>query len=385
MKGNTDLFAFSLPVKVEFGPGAIESLPPELARNGFEKAVFVVTPGRHRSGMLDRPINELHQRGIQAEVYPGVRENPDVQSVARCVAFLEAYRPEVIIGLGGGSSLDTAKAAGTCYANGVEDIRALAALQEKRKSLPAIMVPTTSGSGSEVNYWAVVTDEAANEKLSVGDPAMAPLLAVVDPALCVSLPPGATLYTGIDALTHAVESFLSSDSNWLSDKLSLGAVSLIVSSIERAVADGRNLRARADMALASMLAGMSMENVGLGLIHALSHQVSGHYDTPHGLANALLLPTVLAFNHSACRGKMKFLDALVRGGIGFRGWLRRLYRRHGIDRDAVTIHRRDVPRMAEKALANVNARTNPADMEQGDIEHLLQGSFDVSDQTENGN
>jgi alcohol dehydrogenase len=237
------------------------------------------------------------------------------------------------------------------------------------------MVPTTAGSGSEVNYWVVITDKSAKEKLSVGDPAMSPLFAVVDPRLCLSLPPRATLFTGIDALSHAVESYLSADSNWLSDRLSLGAVSLIVASLEQAIADGWDLQARSNMSLASMLAGMSMENVGLGLIHALSHQVSGHYDTHHGLANALLLPHVLAFNGSVCRKKMRSLEALVPGRHGFEKWLRKLYSRFGIQKHMVAIHSEDIPAMAVKALDNVNARTNPARAEAKDLEDLLRNSF----------
>jgi alcohol dehydrogenase len=374
-------FNFILPTKVEFGPGAIDLLPEELVRNELGKAVLVVTPGRNRSGMLDGPIEALQSRNIEVAVYAGVRENPDLDSVADCVAFLQHHRPDVLVGFGGGSSLDTTKAAGICYANDIDDVRDLSALSRKRKVLPVIMVPTTAGSGSEVNYWSVISDKGTKEKLSIGDPAMSPLLALVDPQLCISLPERATLYTGLDALTHAVESFFSITSNWLSDMLALGAVSLIVSSLEQAVVEGGDLQARSNMSLASMLAGMSMENVGLGLIHALSHQVSGYHDTPHGLANALLLPHVLAFNGSVCRKKMKSLAALVRGRHDFSRWLKKLYSSFGVQANLVTIYEADIPAMAIKALENVNARTNPAQAEVNDIENILRKSFAVSIQS----
>jgi alcohol dehydrogenase len=379
MQARSEPFTFALPTRVEFGPGALDRLPEELVRNQLDRAAFIVTPGRSRSGMLDRPLEELKRHDIEAVVYAGVRENPDLESVAHCVGFLKQHRPAVLVGFGGGSSLDTAKAAGICYANGVEDLRELTALPRKRKSVPVIMVPTTAGSGSEVNYWSVVMDREFREKLSVGDPAMSPLLAIVDPRLCSSLPRNATLYTGIDALTHAVESFFSAASNWLSDMLALGAVSLVVTSLEKAIVDGQDLRARSNMSLASMLAGMSMENVGLGLIHAVSHQVSGYYDTPHGLANALLLPQVLAFNGAVCRKKMRSLEALVRGRHGFERWLKKMYDRFGVQKDAVEIRRGDIPSMATKALENVNARTNPARAEMNDIENILRRSFVISD------
>ena len=379
MQLNSQLFNFILPTKVEFGPGAIDLLPDELSRAELYRAAFIVTAGRERSGMLDQPIQALRQGGAEVVVYAGVRENPDVESVADCVGFLEQHSPDVLVGVGGGSSLDTAKAAGICYANGLEDVRELSALSGKRRSLPLIMVPTTAGSGSEVNYWSVVTDKQTREKLSIGDPAMSPLLAIVDPKLCASLPVTATPYTGIDALTHAVESYFSATSNWLSDMFALGATSLIVSSLEQAISDGQDLQARSNMSLASMLAGMSMENVGLGLIHAVSHQVSGHYDTPHGLANALLLPHVLAFNGSVCRKKMKSLDALGRGRHGFEHWLKRLYARSGIHGDLVSIRGIDIPEMALGAMGNVNSRTNPARADVNDIEDILRRSFAVSD------
>jgi alcohol dehydrogenase len=161
--------------------------------------------------------------------------------------------------------------------------------------------------------------------------------------------------------------------------LALGAVSLVVSSLEQAVSDGQDLQARSNMSLASMLAGMSMENVGLGLVHALSHQVSGYYDTPHGLANALLLPHVLAFNGSVCRKKMRSLEALGRGRHGFAQWLKKIYNRFGIGRHVVSIQSDDIAGMAAKALENVNARTNPARAEVKDLENILQRSFFVSD------
>jgi alcohol dehydrogenase len=379
MKVQVQPFNFILPTKVEFGPGALDLLPEELERNEQSKAAFIVTEGRSRSGVLNQTVQNLRQRDIDVFVYSRVRENPDLESVADCVGFLKHHRPDVLVGIGGGSSLDTTKAAGICYANNVEDVRELSTLSRKRQSLPVIMVPTTAGSGSEVNYWSVITDKTAREKLSVGDPAMSPLLAIVDPKLCTSLPRRVTLYTGIDALTHAVESYFSATSNWLSDMLALGAVSLVLSSLEQAIVDGQDLQARSNMSLASMLAGMSMENVGLGLIHALSHQVSGHYDTPHGLANALLLPHVLAFNGSVCRKKMRSLEALVRGRHGFERWLKKMYTCFGVSMDTVSIRRADINGMAGKAMENVNARTNPARAEVENLEDILKRSFVVSD------
>ncbi len=327
MEPSSALFNFILPARVEFGPGVFSLLSRTLGPEEFRKAAFIVTPGRRRSGVLDEPAAALRQEGVEAAIYEGVRENPDLESVADCVRFLREQEPDVLIAVGGGSSLDTAK--------------------------------------------------AAREKISFGDPAMSPYAALVDPQLCMTLPARATLYTGIDALTHALESNFSVSSNWLSDMFSLGAVSLIVQSLEQAVADGGNLQARSNMSLASLPAGMSMENAGLGLIHAMSHQVSGHYDTPHGLTNALLLPEVLAFNGSACRKKMRSLQGLFPGRDGFQRWLKRLYSRFDIDRQSVRIARGDLEHMAVKAGENVNARTNPAKADETDITRLFERSFTI--------
>jgi len=382
MAEKENYFEFILPSKVEYGPGTIKTLPEELLRNDFKRVVFVVTPGRNRSGMLDGILAVLAEEGSEATVFDRVIENPDLASVADCVQFLRAFTPDAVVGVGGGSALDTAKAAAVCYSNGTDSVLDLlngdgGSRKIKKKSLPAIMVPTTAGSGTEVNYWAVITNKAEKEKLSVGAPAMSPHMAIVDPELTLSLPPKVTLYTGIDALTHAIESYLSKTSNWLSDMFSFGAITLIMGSLRRAVDDGANLVARCNMALASMLAGVAMENVGLGLIHAMSHQVSGFYDTPHGLANALLLPEVLAFNRPGAKEKIKSLDRMARGKGGFIRWIEKLYREYDLWIKGVEIKGEDIRIMAVKAADNVNVRTNPVVAGVADIEKIYQECFKI--------
>lgn len=378
MSFNASYLHFALPAKVEFGPGRIKVLPEVLVANEFQHAAFVVTPGRRRSGMLDPTLAALEEHGIEATIFDRVVENPDAESVRECVRFLRGDRPDVVIGVGGGSPLDTAKAAAVCYTNDLEDVLEIARGGKlKRRSLPTIMIPTTSGSGTEVNYWAVITDEASKEKLSVGDPMMSPYVALVDPELTFSLPPKQTLWSGLDALTHAVEAYLSAAGNWLSDMFCLGALSLVLRSLNRAVEKGKSLRARGNMALASLLAGAAMQNVGLGLVHAMSHQVSGLYDTPHGLVNALLLPHVLRFNVPKCRSKMQTVNSLVKGHRGLITWLDGTAKRHGLHPDLVQINEADIPLMAEWALGNVNVRTNPRRPELADIVELYRQSFKV--------
>ena len=377
-------FDFNLPAKIEFGPGALRRLPGILSLHRLRRVVLVVTPGRRRSGMLDETLRDLDERGIQARIFDRVRENPDLATVADCVRFLGRARPEALIALGGGSTIDTAKAAGVCYANAFEDPRRLHDLSEPVPTLPAIMVPTTAGSGSEANYWAVITDSEHQEKLSIGHPAMAPFLAVVDPQLLVTLPPHVTLSTGLDAFTHAVESYFSVAGNSLSAYLSLGAVTLLLRSLEKAVDCGEDIEARGETALASLVAGISMANVGLGLVHAMSHQVGGFYDSPHGLTNALLLPHVLALNAASCPEKAAGLDRAV-GSSARRhhgdsrrtllSWIEDLYAQRGIAPNRISIRARDIPELSARAMENVNVRTNPASVDAEAIAEVYRRSF----------
>ncbi|MFW6138764.1 MAG: iron-containing alcohol dehydrogenase family protein [Spirochaetota bacterium] len=368
-----------MPTKVDFGPGRIKDLCEEVVNNGFKKAVFVVTAGRKQSGMLDAPITSLAGSGVEVNVYDGVKENPDIQSVKNCVGFLKQSRPHVIIGLGGGSTLDTAKAAGICYSNGSEDLMEL--VQQNKmvsKAPPTILVPTTSGSGTEVNFWAVVTNKKTKQKISVGNPLVSPFMALIDPLLTVSVPPLVTLMTGMDALTHAVESYLSQQSSRFSELLSYGAVSLIVESLEEAVEEGSSITARCNMSLGSFMAGAAMENAGLGLIHAMSHQVSGFYNTAHGLVNAFLLPHVLGYNRPLCRHKMNRLDNLVGTGNDMVEWAERLIEKYNLKNRMIGIRGKDLKTMCSRAIDNVNARTNPRQPQPEDVQKLYKSCFNVT-------
>ncbi len=354
------LISFELPAKVEFGPGRIGILERVFEESGFERVAFVMSPGRRRSGTFDPMIFRLEGRGTEVFVFDRVVPNPTLGSVARCVRALRRFGPHVVVAIGGGSSLDTAKAAAACVANRTENaVDLLDEGKTKRRAIPTILVPTTAGTGSEVNYWAVITDQERREKLSIGTPKMAPYMAVIDPSLALSLPPDSTLWSGLDALTHAVEAFISTSGNWLSDMFCLGAVSLITEWLERAIVQGDDLAARGSLALASLLAGAAMENVGLGLVHAMSHQISGFYDAPHGRTNAVLLPHVLEFNEPACEVKISTLDGMVKEAGTLRAWLDGLVRSRGGAQEPIRIEPADVPEMARRAASNVNARTNP--------------------------
>jgi len=378
MQREPQVITFELPAKVEFGPGRIGTLERVIEEAEFERVAFIMTPGRRRSGMFDPVLSRLKANGVEVFVFDRTESNPSLRSVARCVRALRRFGPHVIVGVGGGSSLDTAKAAAACVANRTEN--AVDLLDEeltKKRSVPTILIPTTAGTGTEVNYWAVITDEEAREKLSIGTPKMAPYVAIIDPSLALSLPPDLTLWSGLDALTHAVEAFISSSGNWLSDMFCLGAVSLITEWLGHAMVQGDDLSARGSLALASLLAGAAMENVGLGLVHAMSHQIGGFYDAPHGQINAALLPHVLEFNEPACEAKISTLDGLVKEAGTLKAWLGWFLQEHSPTGPGLRIQAADVPEMAARAASNVNARTNPRKATVEEITKLFRKAFDV--------
>jgi alcohol dehydrogenase class IV len=370
--------SFELPAKVEFGPGRIGVLQRVIEENDFERVAFVMTAGRRRSGAFSPAIAELERSGIEVTIFDRVESNPTLQSVGRCVRALRRFGPHAVVGIGGGSALDTCKAAAACLANRTEDpTDLLDDTRTLRRATATILIPTTAGTGSEVNYWAVITDPERREKLSIGNPKMAPFVAIIDPSLALSLPPEATLWSGVDALTHAVEAFISSAGNWLSDMFCLGAVSLITEWLPWAITQGDDLAARGSLALASLLAGAAMENVGLGLVHAVSHQVSAFYDSPHGRTNAMLLPHVLEFNSTACEAKISTLDGLVKDAGTLRAWLDWLLRSNAPHEEPIRIQAGDVQEMARRAASNVNALTNPRRASETEIVEILRGAFEA--------
>jgi len=378
MRHESRAISFELPAKVEFGPGRIGTLERIIEENDFERVAFVVSAGRRKSGTFDPVFSRLEEKGVEILVFDEIGANPDLVTVRSCVRALKRFGPHVVVGIGGGSCLDTAKASALCVANRTENaLDLLDSARVWRRSLPTILIPTTAGTGTEVNYWAVITDKERKEKVSIGTPKMAPYMAIIDPSLTLSLPPDLTLWTGIDALTHAVEAFISTSGNWLSDMFCLGAVSLITEWLERAILQGDDLAARGSLALASLLAGAAMENVGLGLVHAMSHQISGFYESPHGQTNALLLPHVLAFNEPSCEAKISTLDGLVKEAGTLTTWLHWLLQLHAISHPPIRIRAADLPELASRAASNVNAQTNPRRASEDEIAAIYRKAFET--------
>jgi alcohol dehydrogenase len=261
----------------------------------------------------------LGRAGIAVTVFDRVDPNPRVASVRAGADVARASGCDVLVAVGGGSVIDTAKAVGLVLANGGDVVEYDFTLDEprsiERPITPLLAVPTTAGTGSEVTFWAVVTDPERREKLGVGGPLMAPAVALVDPELTLTLPPALTAFTGLDALTHAVEALAATNAGPLSDLCAVRAVTLASKSLRRAVADGGDRVARREMALASLLAGAAFTNADVGAVHCIAEVVGGLYDLPHGLVCALYLPSVVEFSAAAAPQRYAAVaEALGAGG-----------------------------------------------------------------------
>ncbi len=294
---------FVLPTRVIFGDGCSRASGEHAARLGERRALLVTDPGVREAGAAEGVADALARAGLAVTVFDRVDPNPRVASVRAAADVARAAGCDVLVAVGGGSVIDTAKAVGLVLANGGDVVEYDFTLDEprpiERPITPLVAVPTTAGTGSEVTFWAVVTDPARREKLGVGGPLMAPAVALVDPELTRTLPPALTAFTGLDALTHAVEALAATNAGPLSDLCALRAVSLAATSLRRAVADGGDGAARRDMALASMLAVAAFTNADVGAVHCIAEVVGGLYDLPHGLVCALYLPPVVEFSASA--------------------------------------------------------------------------------------
>ncbi len=291
-------FEMVLRNRVYFGVGAIARLPEVVAAAGGSRVFVVTDPGVRASGVIDRVLGVLAEAGLESDLFAEVEPNPGASTVERGAAALRAFGLDgtVVLPVGGGSSMDTAKALDLRATNdapvwelGYDD----PALVPGR---PLVAVPTTAGTGAETNSFGVITDEAAGRKGFIGHPSLLPVATILDPALTVGLPPAATAATGIDALTHSLESLLSANPNPFAEAMAIGVVRTVGEWLPRAVADGSDLEARSQMLMASHLAGVGQASgTGVGLVHALGHALGTRGRLLHGLALAVVLPEVLDF------------------------------------------------------------------------------------------
>ena len=312
------------------GAGAIKEIATEAAGRGFKKAFVCSDPDLIKFGVTKKVLDVLEGANLPYEVYSNIKPNPTIENVQTGVAAFKDSSSDYIVAIGGGSSMDTAKAIGIIIANpDFADVVSLEGVAPtKNKSVPIFAVPTTAGTAAEVTINYVITDAEKNRKMVCVDPKDIPVVAFVDPEMMASMPKGLTAATGMDALTHAIEGYITAGAWELSDMFHLKAIEIISRSLRSAVAN--TPEGRADMALGQYVAGMGFSNVGLGIVHSMAHPLGALYDTPHGVANAIILPTVMEYNAEATGEKYREI-ARAMGVAGVDEMSQEEYRKAAID------------------------------------------------------
>jgi len=354
-----------------FGAGAIKEIVGELDKRGFKKTLVVTDPDLVKFGVTKKVTDLLDAAGKAYEVYSEVKANPTIANVNKGVATFKAAGADSIVAVGGGSAMDTAKAIGIISANpDFADVVSLEGVADtKNPSVPIIAVPTTAGTAAEVTINYVITDEEKKRKFVCVDPHDIPVVAVVDSDMMSSMPKGLTASTGMDALTHAIEGYTTLAAWELTDALHLKAIEIIGRSL-RAACDN-DPKGREDMALGQYVAGMGFSNVGLGVVHGMAHPLGAFYDTPHGIANAVLLPYVMEYNAECTGDKFKHIAEAM--GVDTAGMSQEEYRAAAVNavkqlsKDVgipeklheIGVKEEDLPALAEAAMADVCTGGNP--------------------------
>ena len=364
------------------GAGAIKQIPAEVKTRGFAKAFLCSDPDLIKFGVTKKVTDVLDAEGLVYEIYSNIKPNPTIENVQTGVAAFKKSGADYIIAIGGGSSMDTAKAVGIIINNPqFEDVRSLeGTAATKKPCIPIIAVPTTAGTAAEVTINYVITDVEKKRKFVCVDPHDIPVIAILDSDMMSTMPRGLTAATGMDALTHAIEGYITKGAWELTDMFHLKAIEIISRSLRGAVAN--TPEGREGMALGQYVAGMGFSNVGLGLVHSMAHALGAVYDTPHGVANAILLPTIMAYN-APCTGE-KYRDIAKAMGVeGTEKMSQEEYRKAAVD--AVQklstdvgipanlkeiVKDEDVQFLSESAFADACLPGNPRDTSVAEIAEL---------------
>lgn len=365
------------------GKGAILSVPEEAKGHGFKKAFVCSDPDLIKFNVTKKVTDLLDKEGLPYEIYSDIKANPTIENVQNGVAAFKKSGADYIIAIGGGSSMDTSKAIGIIIANPeFEDVRSLEGLSATKKpSVPIFAIPTTAGTAAEVTINYVITDVEKKRKFVCVDPHDIPVVAFVDPDMMSSMPKGLTASTGMDALTHAIEGYTTKGANTITDMFNLKAIELIAQSLRGAV--DNTPEGREGMALGQYLTGMGFSNCGLGIVHSMAHGLGALYDTPHGVANAIILPTVMEYNKDAVGEKLRDV-AKAMGVSGTEKMSKEEYQKAAIDavkklaedvgipKDLKNIVKpEDVDFLSQSAMDDACRPGNPRDPKFEDIKELF--------------
>ena len=364
------------------GAGAIAEIANEAKARAFKKAFVCSDPDLIKFNVTKKVTDVLDNAGLAYEIYSNIKPNPTIENVQTGVAAFKKSGADYLIAIGGGSSMDTAKAIGIIIANPeFEDVRSLEGVAPTKKpSIPIIAVPTTAGTAAEVTINYVITDVEKKRKFVCVDTHDIPVIAVVDPDMMSSMPKGLTASTGMDALTHAIEGYITKGAWEMTDMFHLKAIELISKNLRGACENTKE--GREGMALGQYIAGMGFSNVGLGIVHSMAHALGAVYDTPHGVANAILLPTVMEYN-APCTGT-KYKDIAIAMGVeGVENMSQEEYRKAAVDSVKklsadvgipadlkAIVKKEDVDFLAQSAMDDACRPGNPKDPTFEDIKNL---------------
>ncbi len=366
------------------GAGAIAEIATEGKARGFKKAFVCSDPDLVKFGVTQKVLDVLEKNGMDYELYSNIKPNPTIENVQTGVEAFKKAGTDYLIAIGGGSSMDTAKAIGIIINNPeFADVRSLEGVADtKNKAVPIFAVPTTAGTAAEVTINYVITDAEKNRKMVCVDPHDIPVVAFIDADMMSSMPKGLTAATGMDALTHAIEGYITAGAWELSDMFHLKAIEIIARSLRGAV--DNTPEGRADMALGQYVAGMGFSNVGLGIVHSMAHPLGALYDTPHGVANAIILPTVMEYNAEATGEKYREI-AKAMGVKGTENMSQEEYRKAAVDavkqlsKDVgipqdlkEIVKKEDIPFLAQSAYDDACRPGNPKETSVEDITKLYE-------------
>ena len=374
---------FYIPSVNKIGAGCLADAVNSMKDFGFHKALIVTDSILNQLGVVDKVSKLLTEAGISSVTYDGTAPNPTVENVEAGLALLKEHQCDCVISLGGGSPHDCAKGIALVASNGGKIADYEGVDRSAKPQLPLISINTTAGTASEMTRFCIITDTARHIKMAIVDKNVTPILSVNDSELMIGMPKGLTAATGMDALTHAVEAYVSIAANPITDACALKAVAMISESLRKVVDNGGDASARENMAYAQFLAGMAFNNASLGYVHAMAHQLGGFYNLPHGVCNAVLLPHVQAYNIQAAAGRLKDIAQAMgvdvsamsdeQGAKACIEEIRKMAKDVGIPAGLkeLGVKEEDFKTLAENAMKDACAITNPVQGSESDVIELF--------------
>ena len=388
MRSSTQIFSgkfdFDLGTKVLFGAGRIDELGDLAKRHGYRRALITSDPGIVKAGHVQRGVDSLKKAGLEFALFEEAHENPTTEDVAAGLEVAKNFQPDLLIGLGGGSSMDCAKGINFLLTNGgqVQDYWGVG--KAEKPMLPFIAVPTTAGTGSELQSFALISDAKTHAKMACGDKKAAAFCAILDPSLTLTQPSSVTALTGVDAISHAVETLVTTRRTPVSMMFSRQSFQWLAQSFHRVISEPENLEARGCVQFAASLAGLAIENSMLGAAHALANPLTANYDVPHGQAVGVMLPYVVRFNARSVGASYSELENFFSQDTGgpqpgdqLSAWIQQTLREAGL---VTRLHELGIPagrlpQLAVEANQQWTKRFNPVEVGESELFSLYQEAF----------